>query len=125
MTPWHLAFPRIGAEVRAINSAVMRTTFTVRNRKYELVLEKREPGEGEKNHPYTATVSGQNGSPVRGTLQFTAGALDAAQKMAAAKSGSIDDLLASAGGRALAAEVLVRKLKTDFSFIVDHRWLSQ
>jgi hypothetical protein len=102
----------------------MRTTFTVRNRKYELVLEKREPGEGEKNHPYTASVSGQNGSPVRGTLQFTPGALDAAQKMAAAKGVSIDDLMASAGARALAAEVLVRKVKPDFSFVVDHRWLS-
>ena len=102
----------------------MRTTFTVRNRKYELVLEKREPGEGEKNHPYAASVSGQNGSPVRGTLQFTPGALGAAQKMAAAKGVSIDDLLASAGGRALAAEVLVRKVKPDFSFVVDHRWLS-
>ncbi len=94
------------------------------DRKYELVLEKREPGEGEKNHPFTAAVSGQNGSPVRGTLQYTAGALDAAQKMAAAKGVSVDDLLASAGARALAAEVLVRKLKADFSFIVDHRWLS-
>jgi hypothetical protein len=102
----------------------MRTTFTVRNRKYELVLEKREPGEGEKNHPYTASVSGQNGSPVRGTLQFTPGALDTAQKMAAAKGLSIDDLMASAGGRALAAEGLVRKVKPDFSFVVDHRWLS-
>lgn len=102
----------------------MRTTFTVRSRKYELVLEKREPGEGEKNHPYTASVSGQNGSPVRGTLQFTPGALDAAQKMAAAKGLSIDDLMASAGARALAAEVVVRKVKPDFSFVVDHRWLS-
>jgi hypothetical protein len=101
----------------------MRTTFTVRNRKYELVLEKREPGEGEKNHPYTATVSGQNGSPVRGALQFTPGALDAGQKMGAAKGVSIDDLLASAGGRALAAEVLIRKLKPDFSLVVDQRWL--
>jgi hypothetical protein len=101
----------------------MRTTFTVRNRKYELVLEKRQPGEGEKNHPFTASVSGQNGSPVRGTLQFTPGALDSGQKMAAAKGVSIDDLLASAGGRALTAEVLIRKLKPDFSFVVDHRWL--
>jgi hypothetical protein len=101
----------------------MRTTFTVRNRKYELVLEKRQPAEGEKNHPYAATVSGENGSPVKGTLQLTPGAMDAAQKIAAAKGASIDDLLASAGARSLAAEVLVRKLKPDFSFVVDHRWL--
>ncbi len=110
----------------------MRTTFTVRNKKYELALEKRDPAEGEKNHPYTATVTGQNGPdtpvrPVRGTLQFTQGALDAAQKMAAAPSGnahSADELLVTAGGRALAAEVVLRKLKPDFSLVVDHRWLS-
>jgi hypothetical protein len=104
----------------------MRTTFTVRNKKYELALEKRDPAEGEKNHPYTATATGQNGpdGPVRGTLLFTPGALDAAQKMAAAKGTSVDELLVDAGGRALAAEVVIRKLKPDFSFVVDHRWLS-
>jgi hypothetical protein len=101
----------------------MRTTFTVRNQTYELSLEKREPAEGEKNHPYTATVSGQT-SPVTGTLQLTQGALDAAQKMAAEKGSPVDQLLTEAGGRALAAEVVIRKLKPDFSFIVDHRWLS-
>ena len=101
----------------------MTTTFTVRNKKYELSLEKRDPAEGEKNHPYSATVSGQS-SPVRGTLQFTQGALDAAQKTAASKGGSVDELLVAAGARSLAAEVVFRKLKPDFSFIVDHRWLN-
>jgi hypothetical protein len=105
----------------------MRTTFTVRNRKYDLVLEKREPGEGEKNHPYTATVSGENGGPVRGTLQFTPGAIEAAQKRATEKGekgDSVDSLLTSGGAKSLAAEVLIRKLKADFSFIVDHRWVA-
>ncbi len=101
----------------------MRTTFTVRNRKYDLVLEKREPAEGEKNHPYTATVSGENGGPVRGTLQFTPGAIEAAQKRASEKGASAEDLLASGGAKSLASEVLIRKLKADFSFIVDHRWV--
>jgi hypothetical protein len=103
----------------------MRSTFTVRNKSYELLLEKREPGEGEKNHPFTATVSGQNGSPIRGTLHFTPGAIDAAPKIASAQGSSVDDLLATAAARSLAAEFLIRKLKPDFSFIVDHRWLSQ
>jgi hypothetical protein len=101
----------------------MRTTFTVRNKKYELSLQKKEPAEGEKNHPYTAVVSGENGT-VNGTLNFTQGALDAARKMVEEKGASIDDLLVAAGGRSLAAEILIRKLKPDFSFIVDHRWLS-
>jgi hypothetical protein len=101
----------------------MRTTFTVRNQTYELSLEKREPKEGEKNHPHAATVTGQS-TPVTGTLQVTQGALDAAQKMAAEEGASVEKLLTEAGARALAAEVVIRKLKPDFSFIVDHRWLS-
>jgi hypothetical protein len=101
----------------------MRATFTFRNKKYDLVLEKREPAEGEKTHPYGATVSGSNGGPIRGTLQFTPAALEAAKKMAAEKGGSLGDLLASAGARSLAAEMVIRKLKPQFSFIVDHRWL--
>jgi hypothetical protein len=98
----------------------MRTTFTVRNKKYELSLEKREPAEGEKNHPYAATVTGENGGPVKGTLQFTPAALEAAQK----KGASADEHLAAAGAKSLAAEVLIRKLKADFSFVVDHRFVA-
>jgi hypothetical protein len=94
--------------------------------KYELVLEKRDPAEGEKFHPYTATVraeGAQSNGSVRGTLQFTPGALEAAEKRAAQKGASPDDLLTVAAARSLSAEVIVRKLKPDFSFVVDHRWL--
>jgi hypothetical protein len=101
----------------------MKSTFTVRNKQYDLSLEKRDPGEADKFHPYTATVSGGNGGPIRGTLQFTPAALEAARKKAAERGGSADELLASAGARSLAGEVLIRKLKADFSFIVDHRWV--
>jgi hypothetical protein len=103
-----------------------RTSFTVRMKKYELALEKREAAEGEKYVPYTVTVrvdgSEKNGT-VRGTLQFTPAAIEAAQKRSAQKGGSPEDLLAAAAARSLSAEIIVRKLKPDFSFVVDHRWL--
>jgi hypothetical protein len=101
----------------------MRTNFKVRDKEYEVSLEKRERGEGDKFIPYSAAVSGQNEGTVKGTIQLTPQALEAAQKKSAEGSTSVDDLVASASGRALAAEVLIRKLKPDFSFVVDYRWL--
>lgn len=101
----------------------MRTKFTVRDREYEVVLEKRERGEAEKFQPFTATVSGQPGGPVRGTMQFTPEAYEAARKKASEGGTSEDELVARASGRSLASEVLIRKLKPEFSFVVDHRWL--
>jgi hypothetical protein len=101
----------------------MRTKFTVRNQEYEVVLEKRERGEADKFQPFTATVSGQSGGPVRGTMQFTPEAYEAAKKTAAERGSSEDELVARASGRSLASEVLIRKLKPEFSFVVDHRWL--
>lgn len=101
----------------------MRTKFKVRDKEYEVSLEKRQPAEGDKFLPYSATVTGQNGGTVKGTIQLTPEALEAAQKKSTEGGTSADDLLASATGRALAAEVLIRKLKPEFSFVVDHRWL--
>jgi hypothetical protein len=104
----------------------MRSKFKVRDKEYEVVLEKRERAEADKFEPYgaTVTVSGQAGGAVKGTLQFTPETIAAAEKQAAGKGESVGDLLARASGRSLAAEVLIRKLKPDFSFVVDHRWLS-
>lgn len=102
----------------------MRSKFNVGNREYEVVLEKRPRAEGDKFEPYGATVSGQPGGPVSGTLKLTPELVAAAEKKASESGTSSGDLLAQAGGRALAAEVLIRKLKPDFSFIVDHRWLA-
>ncbi|MGH9337667.1 MAG: hypothetical protein ACRD21_28280, partial [Vicinamibacteria bacterium] len=74
----------------------MRTRFSVREKSYDLVLEKRERAEADKFHPFTATVSQNSGGPVGGTLQFTPEALEAAQKAASQKGGSADILLAEA-----------------------------
>jgi hypothetical protein len=101
----------------------MQTKFKVRDNEYEVVLERRSKGEGDKFEPFTATVSGQPGGPVKGTLEFTPDALEAAQKKAAEGGGSLDELLAHASARSIAAETVIRKLKADFSFVVDYRWV--
>jgi hypothetical protein len=102
----------------------MKSKFKVRDREYEIVLEKRAKGEADKFEPYTATISGQPGGSVQGTLQITPETVAAAEKKAQGGGASALDLLAQASGRSLAAEVVIRKLKPDFSFVVDHRWLS-
>ena len=103
----------------------MKATFTVRNKSYELELGPTEKGEGEKFEPYRASVRGQNGGSVEGTLKLTPETLDHARGRAEREGGSVEDLLARACARSLAAEVLIRRLKPDFSFIVDHRWVDE
>jgi hypothetical protein len=101
----------------------MKTKFKVREREYEVDVERRLKGESDKLEPFTATVSGQPGGPVKGTMQFTPEAVEAAEKKAASDGTSFEELCARASARSLAAEVLIRKLKPDFSFVVDHRWI--
>jgi hypothetical protein len=101
----------------------MKTKFKVRDKEYDVVLERRAKGEGDKFEPFTATVSGQPQGPVKGTMQFTPEALEAAQKKAAADGTSLDELLVHASARSIAAEMVIRKLKPDFSLVVDYRWL--
>ena len=36
---------------------------------------------------------------------------------------SAADVLAAGCGKSLASEILIRKLKPDFSFVIDYRWL--
>jgi len=100
----------------------MKAKFTVKNRQYEVVLEKAERGEEDKFHPFRATVTGQEGGAVNGTCQLTDRALEAAGEKATGGA-SADDVLANACGKSIASELFIRKLKPDFSFVVDYRWL--
>lgn len=102
----------------------MRSTFTVKNQQYELTLEPKERSEEDKFHPYGVMVDGQPGGRVQGTCQVTDEALNTARDKAGASGTSPEDLLARACGRSLASELVIRKLKPDFSFVVDHRWVS-
>ncbi|HSF16857.1 MAG TPA: hypothetical protein VLK65_15010 [Vicinamibacteria bacterium] len=101
----------------------MRTTFKVREKDYDLVLERRERGEGDTNQPFGATVTGQPGGPVSGTLQLTDSLLRTADETATLRDSSAEELVTGACVRSLASELSFRKLKPDFSFVVDHRWL--
>ena len=101
----------------------MKASFKVRDQSYQVELVKKNRGEEDKFNPFEATVSGQKEGPVKGTLQLTDSALEAAGSKAQQSGGSADEMLATACGRSLAAEVLIRELKPEFSFVVDHRWL--
>lgn len=101
----------------------MRTTFKVRERDYDLVLERRQRGEGDTFQPFGVTVSGQPGGPVSGTLQLTDSLIQTADKTATSKESSAEELVTKACVRSIASELSFRKLKPDFSFVVDHRWL--
>jgi hypothetical protein len=95
----------------------MKTTVRVREQQFELALAKMERAEEDKFQPYEATVSGQRGGTVKGQFKLTDSALERAKE-----EPSEEEALARACGRSLAAEVVIRKLKPDFSFVVDHRW---
>ena len=101
----------------------MNSKFTVKNNEYEVALEKSERGEDDKFNPYRATVSGQSNAPVQGTCQITDAALETADKNAVSGGATAGDLLAEACGKSIASELVIRKLKPDFSFVVDYRWL--
>jgi hypothetical protein len=101
----------------------MTTTFKVRDREYRLEVTPAERPEGEKFELYRATVSGQEGGPVSGTLKLTTKTLEQAREKAVKDGDSAEQWLARACGRSLASELLIRRLKPDFSFVVDHRWV--
>ena len=105
------------------DTGAMRSKFTVQDTQYEVVLEKKERGEGDKFNPYGATVSGQASGNVAGTCRITDDALKLAEERTRAENVSSGDLLARACGKSLASELVIRKLASDFSFVVDHRWL--
>ncbi|TDI48326.1 MAG: hypothetical protein E2P02_00955 [Acidobacteria bacterium] len=101
----------------------MKSKFTVQDTQYEVVLEKKERGEGDKFNPYGATVSGQPSGNVSGTCRITDDALRLAEERTRSEGASSGELLARACGKSLASELVIRKLEPDFSFVVDHRWL--
>ena len=95
--------------------------FKFKDQLYELTLERQERAEGDKFHPFAASVSGQVGGPIRGTFQVTDDALKRAEEQGGE---SAEDVLATAFGKSLASELVIRKLKMDFSCVIDPRWIS-
>lgn len=101
----------------------MTTTFKVRDKEYRLDVSPAERPEGEKFELFRGTLAGQEGGPVSGTFKLTTKSIEQAREKAVREGGSAEQWLAQACGRSLAAEILIRKLNPDFSFVVDHRWL--
>jgi hypothetical protein len=103
----------------------MTADFQVRDKRYHAEIRPGDKTEDEKFQLYSVAVGGQNAGAVEGTLKVTPQALELAGKRASQEGGSAEDWLARGCAKSLAAEVLIRKLKPQFSFIVDHRWIQE
>jgi hypothetical protein len=103
----------------------MRADFEVRGKEYQAEIRPGEKSEDEKFQLYSVAVGGQGAGAVEGTLKVTPQALEVAGQRASQEGGSAEDWLARGCAKSLAAEVLIRKLKPQFSFVVDYRWIQE
>ena len=101
----------------------MKAGFQVRDKQYQAEISAGEKSDDEKFQLYSVSVDGQEGGAVQGTLKITPRAIEVADARASKEGGSAEEWLARGCARSLAAEVLIRRLKPEFSFIVDHRWV--
>jgi len=106
-----------------LGESEMRASFQVRDRRYEVEIRPDDKAEDEKFKLYAAAVAGQGEGAVEGTLKLTPQAIQIASERASREGSTAEEWLARGCARSLAAEVLIRKLKPEFSFIVDHRWM--
>jgi len=103
----------------------MKADFQVRDTQYQAEIRPGSKTEDEKFELYSAAVGSQDGGAVEGTLKITPQAIELAGERASKEGGSAEEWLARGCARSLAAEVLIRNLKPEFSFIVDHRWVRE
>ncbi len=101
-----------------------KTTFEVANKSYNDEIQQAEKPEGEKFEICEVTVRGPDDRTVQGILKLTQDALVMADQRAAEEGSAAQDWLARGCARALAAEVVIRELKSDFTFVVDYRWVA-
>ena len=101
-----------------------KTTFEVSGKSYNAEIQQVEKPEGEKFEICEVTVHGPDEGPVQGILKLTQDALVMADQRAVEEGGTAPDWLARGCARALAAEVVIRNLKSNFAFVVDHRWVA-
>ena len=101
----------------------MRTSFEVRNRAYDVEIVPGEKTEGDQFEIYQVALRDAEGAQVNGTLKLTATAVLLAEQKAREEGGTLEERLARGCGRSLAAEILIRKPKSDFSLVIDHRWI--
>lgn len=101
----------------------IKTGFDVREKTYDAVIHRGVQPEGEKFEIFQASVRDADGTEVSGTLKLTGTATLLAEQRAKEEGGTPEEWVARGCCRSLAAEVLIRELKPDFSFVVDHRWI--
>jgi hypothetical protein len=102
----------------------MKTSFEVRNTSYDADISRVDKPEGEKFEICDASVRGPDGLEVKGTFKLTDTAITVAEERAFQEGGSTEEWLARGCARSLAAELVIRQLKQNFSFVIDHRWIS-
>lgn len=102
----------------------MRTSFEVGNKSYETEISRIEKPDGEKFEICEASVRGPDGGQIMGTFKLTDTAIALAEEKASEEGGSAEEWLARGCARSLAADLVIRPLRPDFSFVVDHRWIS-
>jgi len=103
----------------------MKADFQVRDTQYQAEIHPGGKSEHEKFELYSVAVVGHDRGAVEGTLKITPQAIELSGERAAKEGGSAEEWLARGCARSLAAEVLIRDLKPEFSFIVDHRWIPE
>ncbi len=103
----------------------MKADFQVRDKQYQAEIRPGGKTEDEKFELYSVAVGSQDEGAVEGTLKITPQAIELAGERATKEGGSAEEWLARGCARSLAAEVLIRNLTPEFSFIVDHRWIPE
>ncbi len=111
----------------------MKASFKVREEEYQADIRPADSPDSpdspdskdEKFKLYSVAVRGQGEQSVDGLLKLTSRAIEVADERASKEGRSAEEFLARGCARSLAAEVLIRKLKPEFSFVVDHRWIQQ
>jgi hypothetical protein len=102
----------------------MRTSFEVRNKSYEADINPIQKPESEKFEICEASVRTPDGRLITGILKLTETAVALAEEKAGERGGSVEEWLSHGCISSLAAELVIRPLKPDFTFVVDHRWIA-
>ena len=101
----------------------MRASFEVRDRVYDIEIALGDKPEEDKFEIYRVVLRDAEGAQVNGTLKLTKTAILLAEQKAGDEGGTPEEWLARGCGRSLAAEIVIRRPKPDFSFVIDHRWI--
>jgi hypothetical protein len=101
----------------------MKTSFVVGDTPYEAHIRRVDKPGGENYEICDASVRSSDEPEVRGRFRLTDTAIAAAEERASREGGSAEEWLVRGCVRSLTSELVIRRLKQDFSFVIDHRWI--